>query len=95
MKIKKSQLQKLVTEAVLREAGRWGYQDEADQAIKMALNDEEWRQAFHSGEMKVTEIAEKAVEDLIRSKVFVLTENLLEDSSAMEYIEQSILDHWE
>lgn len=93
MKIKKSQLQKLVTETVLKEVGP-GYHDDAEKAIKMALNDDEWQQAFHAGLLNVATIAKMAVREYIRSEAFRLKQGLM-NNEMLEYMEQTILDEWE
>ena len=94
MKIKKSQLQKLVNEAVLREA-KSGYGDEADKIIRMILKDEEWRNEFHNEQSTVERIAEEAVKMYIRGETFRLEQGLLHSADILEYIEQSVLDEWE
>jgi len=89
MKIKKSDLQKIINEVVLKEMA----QGAAPKIIRMALKDEELRTAFLEDQVTAFDAAKSAAEAYVKSEMGRFKQEVLHWGN-LEYIANELKKNW-
>ena len=89
MRIKKSDLQKIINEAVLKEMAA----GPAPQIIQMAKNNDKLRTAFLNQEMTAEEAAQTAATDFVKLETTRLKQEALHWGN-LEYIAKELKRYW-
>lgn len=90
MRIKKSDLQKIINEAVLKEMAASGAVPKIIVLAKKARN---WQAAYEEGTKDIEEIAKMAAAAYVRDEAFRMKQEIMHWGN-IEYIAKELKKHW-